>query len=53
MFPHSWDTNKVKNEVNEAFKNKTVNGNMWTGTTPSGVKVKGYLQPKTTVYPLL
>lgn len=25
-------------------------GSKWSGTTPSGVRVEGYLQPKTTVY---
>jgi filamentous hemagglutinin len=40
-------------EVDAAFQNKTVIGNKWQGITPSGVKVEGYLNPKTTVYPKL
>jgi filamentous hemagglutinin len=52
MFPDSWSANRVKIEVDAAFKNKTVTGNKWSGTTPSGVKVGGYLSPKTTVYPI-
>jgi hypothetical protein len=26
---------------------------MWESTTPSGVEVKGYKEPKTTVYPVM
>jgi len=53
MFPDDWSGDRIKAEVNAAFQNKTVSGNTWSGTTPSGVKVQGYLQPKTTVYPVL
>ncbi|KAB0516537.1 hemagglutinin repeat-containing protein [Pseudomonas extremorientalis] len=53
MFPDSWTSDRIKVEVDMAFKNKQVSGDTWTGTTPSGVKVKGYLSPKTTVYPLM
>ena len=51
MFPDSWSADRVKVEVDAAYQNRTVTGNMWTGTTPSGVVVKGYLNPNTTVYP--
>ncbi len=53
MFPDDWSADRIKTEVDAAFQNKTVNGNMWSGTTPGGVQVQGYLQPKTTVYPVL
>ncbi|MEN1341866.1 hypothetical protein AAIG86_29230 [Pseudomonas aeruginosa] len=43
----------MKVEVDAAFQNRTVTGNKWNGTTPSGVRVEGYLSPKTTVYPKL
>jgi filamentous hemagglutinin len=52
MFPDSWSADRVKVEVDAAYQNRTINGNMWTGTTPSGVVVRGYLNPKTTVYPV-
>lgn len=52
MFPDAWSVDQIKSEVNSAFKTKRVNGNTWMGTTPSGVVVKGYLSPKTTVYPV-
>ncbi|MFJ2539444.1 DUF637 domain-containing protein [Pseudomonas sp. NPDC087614] len=52
MFPDSWTGDRVKVEVDEAFKNRIVSGGMWRGTTPSGVRVEGYLSPNTTVYPL-
>lgn len=44
---------RIKVEVDAAFQNRTVTGNKWNGTTPSGVRVEGYLSPKTTVYPKL
>jgi len=53
MFPDSWSADRVKVEVDEAFKNKKVVDNRWSGVTPSGVKVSGWLSPKTTVFPLL
>ncbi|BCY00588.1 DUF637 domain-containing protein [Stutzerimonas stutzeri] len=53
MFPKSWTADRIKVEVDAAFQNRTVTGNKWTGTTPSGVRVEGYLSPKTTVYPKL
>ncbi|WP_309758418.1 EndoU domain-containing protein [Pseudomonas oryzihabitans] len=52
MFPKSLTADRIKVEVDAAFQNRTVIGK-WTGTTPSGVKVEGYLSPKTTVYPKL
>jgi hypothetical protein len=53
LFPDSWTADRIKVEVDGAFQNKTVVGNKWTGTTPSGVQVEGYMSPKTTVYPKL
>jgi len=53
MFPDSWNVDKVKLEVDTAYQNRVINGNKWSGTTPSGVKVEGYISPKTTVYPKL
>lgn len=52
MFPDSWSAERVKAEIDAAYQTKTVNGNMWSGTTPSGVNVRGYLSPKTTAYPI-
>lgn len=51
MFPDAWTADRVKVEVDVAFQNKVVSGNKWTGVTPSGVTVEGWLTPKTTVYP--
>lgn len=51
MFPKSWSVDRIKVEVDAAFQNKRVIGNKWTGITPSGVRVEGYISPKTTVYP--
>lgn len=51
MFPDSWTADRVKVEVDAAYQNKIVKGNKWTGVTPSGVTVEGWMTPKTTVYP--
>jgi hypothetical protein len=53
LFPDNWSSSRIKVEVDAAFKTKAVSGNTWTGTTPSGVKVRGFLSPKTTVFPVL
>jgi len=55
MFPRDWTANRIKVEVDFAYKNKTYFYNdsgtlMWKGITPSGVWVEGYISP-TTVYP--
>ena len=59
MFPDSWSADRVKYEVDMAYKNRNEYTNlqngkvMWESTTPSGVKVTGYKDPKVTVYPLM
>lgn len=58
MFPDSWSADRIKVEVDTAYKNKQIYRNdrgqeMWKGKTPSGVTVTGFLEPKTTVYPLM
>jgi hypothetical protein len=52
MFPNSWTADRIKVEVDAAYQNRVITGNKWTGVTPSGVKVEGYLAPNTTVYPI-
>jgi len=52
MFPDAWSMERVKSEVNSAYQNRVIVGNKWTGVTPSGVTVQGWLNPKTTVYPV-
>ena len=55
MFPDTWSADRLKVEIDAAYKNKeivNINGKkMWKGVTPSGVHVTGFLEPKTTVYP--
>jgi putative uncharacterized protein (fragment) len=57
MFPDNWSANRVKYEVDMAYKNRVEfvekGKTMWKGLTPSGVEVKGYKEPKTTVYPVM
>lgn len=54
MFPKNWDEARIKAEVDAAWNSpsKSVNGNIWMSITPSGVKVEGYISPRTTVYPV-
>ena len=60
MFPDSWTSDRIKVEVDYAYKNRVPHSDplkaskgMWQGVTKSGVKVEGYVSPKTTVYPLM
>ena len=49
----------VKSSLNEIDvfgtrqETRAIVGIMWKSTTPSGVKVTGYKEPKVTVYPLM
>jgi hypothetical protein len=54
MFPKEWSVARIKVEVDAAWSNpqKTVVGNSWFSFTPSGVRVQGYLSPRTTVFPV-
>ncbi|WP_199189512.1 EndoU domain-containing protein [Trinickia dabaoshanensis] len=52
LFPDSWTADRIKVEVDAAYQNRVITGNKWTGITPSGVRVQGWLMPKTTVYPI-
>ena len=54
MFPKDWDETRIKREVDAAWNdpNKIVQGDKWISVTPSGVRVEGWISPRTTVYPL-
>jgi hypothetical protein len=54
MFPKGWTENRTKIEVDAAWNdiNKVVIGDKWHSYTPSGVKVEGWVAPRTTVFPL-
>ena len=53
LFPEHWTANRIKVEVDAAYKKRNIIGNdMWNGVTPSNIEVEGYLTPDTTVYPL-
>ena len=55
LFPEYWSKSRIIVEVDIAYKNKIISQtrhNIWEGITPSGIKVKGYIAPNTTVYPL-
>ena len=55
LFPESWTESRIIVEVDIAYKNRTrslLDPRKWEGTTPSGIKVEGYIAPNTTVYPL-
>lgn len=59
MFPANWSEEKIKEEIKSAwnsssFKIKTdTYGKTWTGTSKSGIEIKGFINnEKTTAYPL-
>ena len=54
MFPKVWDEARIKAEVDAAWNSpsKIVIGDKWSSVTPSGVKVEGFISPRTTVYPV-
>ena len=55
LFPESRSKSRTIVEVDIAYKNRTrslLDPRKWEGTTPSGIKVEGYIAPNTTVYPL-
>jgi FAD synthase len=50
MFPDTWSPDKVKSEIQGAYQNSYhptgTPPNKWEGTSPSGVKIQGYTDPK-------
>lgn len=58
MFPKDWSEERIKEEIKSAWNSKdfniesTAKGNKWSGTTPDGIKVEGYINSdKVTAYP--
>lgn len=50
MFPKDWDDDRIKEEIKSAWDsndfgitNDDVNGKSWTGTSKSGVEIKGFI----------
>lgn len=59
MFPKNWNENKIIEEIKGAWNSsdlkitKTNKGNVWSGTSPSGIKIEGYVnEDKATAYPI-
>ena len=55
MFPKDWDAERIQAEVDAAWNSpgKTVDQDgKWHAETPSGVPVEGWIEPKTTAYPV-
>lgn len=55
MFPVEWDEIRIQREVDTAWNSsekKVGSDGVWNSVTPSGVRVKGYLEPRVTAYPL-
>ena len=54
MFPDDWSVDKTKWEINGAWNSRdfftetTKRGIRWEGTSPSGVKIEGFLNKKGT-----
>lgn len=54
MFPDSWSETRIKKEIAGAWKDAKYCDNSkskWCSTTPSGIEVEGYLNPKRTAHP--
>jgi hypothetical protein len=47
MFPKDWDAQRVQMEIEHAWlsPDREVNGNRWSGTSKSGVRIEGYTFP--------
>ena len=54
MFPKDWGPERIKYEVDAAWNStgKIVIGDEWFSKTPSGVRVRGFLTPRVTVFPI-
>lgn len=53
FFPPSWSQARIEYEVSEAFKNRQMlTAQKWSGTSPSGIGIEGFINPgRTTFYP--
>ena len=55
MFPREWSEKKIEAEIESAWSNrKPIKGNPngWMGQSDSGVEIVGYLNPRTTAFPV-
>ncbi|MCI7223112.1 EndoU domain-containing protein [Fusobacterium sp.] len=59
MFPNNWNEERIKEEIKSAWESKNftltedIYGKSWTGTSKSGVEIKGFInKDKTTAFPL-
>lgn len=59
MFPDNWNENRIREEIRGAWNSSdftsklTRRGLRWEGTSPSGVKIEGYIKNDgTTAYPM-
>ena len=54
MFPEDWSREKIIDEINSAWENKTKSlvDDKWAGKSKSGVVIEGYTHPKITAFPV-
>ena len=57
MFPDDWSIDKTKQEINGAWNSSDFEiidpiKNIWQGTSPNGIKIKGFINNRTLAYPL-
>jgi hypothetical protein len=55
MFPKDWDAAKIQTEIESAWAMKTIDStdpNRWSGRSLSGITIRGYLDPRTTAFPV-
>ena len=56
-FPREWDSKKIEWEVKGAWNSSDFEiiypiKNIWQGTSPNGIKIKGFINNRTLAYPL-
>ncbi len=53
FFPPSWSEARITYEASEAFKKREmISASKWQGTTPSGLRIEGYINPdRVTFFP--
>ena len=54
MFPKDWSRERIIDEIDSAWENKTKSlvDDKWTGKSKSGVVIEGYKHPKITAFPV-
>lgn len=54
MFPKDWSRERIIDEIDSAWKNRTPDSDekKWSGVSNSGVAIEGYKDPRLTAFPV-